>query len=189
MAGPGRCTQPGGAAANCIVEELEAVGDEFRAGSTCEPVPDGVLRGVDWGNFQLSQRAIKPAVALALRFTDVSADLLGVDVRVCRECDLAGNDVGKPAGVLYALLILPVEMARAWVFGVATTHLSRSGAVGRLAWATESASRPWICTFSDGNRNARALNEYQGRMDVRLLAVVAGVLSRSDSATQAGINN
>src|ERR1700745_2698969 len=126
---------------------------------------------------------------VSLRVTSVSAHVLGVDGGVCGGRSLAENLVGKHAGVLRALLVLPVEMAWAGTFRAATAHLSRSRAMGRLARETTSAARPLLGTLSGRNGNAHTLDVGQGRMDVWLLAVVAGMVSRGHRKARASLDN
>ena len=185
MAWAWRCTELGGAAAACVVEKLAAVGGKRWVGAAGESVPDGMFSGDERSDFQLLKRAVEPGPVVALHFTAVSADLLGVDGGLCGRRTFARNIVGERARVRRALLVLPVEMAWAWTFRVTAADLFRSGAVGHLARSEGSAARPKLGIASGSNGDAYTFAVGQGRMGVWMLAIMAGVVSGSDSRARA----
>ena len=141
----------------------------------------------DGSDFGLLQRAFRHAI-VALLFTVVSAHLLGVDGGIRGGGDFAENIVGKFAGMLRAMLILLVEMARAWAPRVTVADLSCSRTVGRMAWMARSAAKHSLGTLSSRGGNAHSTDVGQGRMGVWLLAVVAGVVSHGDGEAQTGLD-
>ena len=177
-----------GAAAACAMEELAAVGGELRAGATGKPIPDGLVGCGERGccqPFEEPTQARLLWLSLSRLFLVISwAWMAGFVVGAV----VAGHAMGQRAGVLCALSVLPVEVAWARALQYETDDLCASGTVGSVARAAGSAAWPGLGGLSGGNGYACAHCVGQGRMDARLLAVMAGFIPDGDGAAEARVN-
>lgn len=88
--------------------------------------------------------------------------------------------MGQHVGVLCALSALPFALAWAWTLCSAPADLCPSRSVGRVARATRFSACAWLGRFSGGSRHVGAPHVGQRRMDVWVLAVLAGMLSNGN---------
>src|SRR5579885_2358651 len=94
------------------MEELAAVGGEFRPGASGESVSDGLLGCGERGCCRPSVGTETGALVVAFRFEAPPCDLLGMDGGICGRRDLARYALGQLSGLWCTLCTLLVAMAR-----------------------------------------------------------------------------
>lgn len=163
------------------------MGGKRWAGVSGQPVSNGMLGCGEHGCYELFPRAYAITPSLAFGFQSLPGHLLGMVGGVCCGFGVAGHSVGQLAGVLRALRPLLVAMAWAWLLQSAASDLCSARTVGSAARIAQAAAFAWLDCISNGNRHADASDVEQGRMDVRVLAVVAGLVLGYDDAGEANI--
>jgi len=87
--------------------------------------------------------------------------------------------------LLWVLSALPVNVAWAWAFLFAAADLCVARTVGSVAGTARSAACRGLGALSGGSGHTCAFGVGQGPMDVRLLAIVAGLVPGGNGAVAA----
>jgi hypothetical protein len=170
------------------MEKLEALGGERGVGPAGKPVPYGLLSCSERGLGRRSARNAARPTAVVSTIEALTRDFVGMDGRVCRRLRLAGDAMGQRARMFCALSLLPLEVARRGAFSFKTFSLFSSRTVGSVAGAAAEAAWAGLDSLVGGNGNADTADVEQGRMGIRLLALLAWVVFGRDGATETVIN-